>query len=72
MHERIEFPLAPRFTLALESVQVKPADVETLETSATVPAKPSIPVTVIVELPGAPAFTVTAPGLDEIPKSCTV
>jgi hypothetical protein len=46
---------APNVTLVGESVHVSPAGVEADTVSATVPVKPLIAVTVIVEVPDAPA-----------------
>jgi hypothetical protein len=46
-----------------ESVHVKPLDGETDETRSTVPVKPFCAVTVMVDVPVAPARTVTAVGL---------
>ncbi len=40
--------------------------------SVTVPVNPTSAVTVIVELPGDPAGTITVDGLAAIAKSCTV
>jgi hypothetical protein len=53
-------------------VQVKPVAGETAAVRLTTPLKPCRPVTVIVEVPEAPARIVTVVGLAAIVKSCTV
>jgi hypothetical protein len=70
LHERVEVWLAPRTMLAGFRVQVIPAG-ETEDVSATVPVKPWIGATVIVEVPVAPAVTVTVVGLAVTEKSGT-
>lgn len=53
------------------NVQVRPVAGDTVADSVTVPVKPLIGVTVIVEVPAAPARTVTLVGLAVIAKSAT-
>lgn len=55
-----------------DNEQDKPVVGETLVDSETVPVNPWIVVTMIVEAPLAPAFTVTLDGLACIWKSWTV
>lgn len=59
-------------TLVGVRVQVRPVLGDRVEARATVPANPFSAVTVIVEVPLAPARTVTLVGLATIVKSCTV
>jgi len=54
---------APNVTLLGVSEQVRPVVGETDEVRVTVPVKPLTGVTVIVEVPAAPALTVTLVGL---------
>jgi len=56
--------------LDVDNVHVRPVDGETEEVSATVPVNPLIGATVIVEVPAAPARTVTLVGLAVTEKSC--
>jgi len=56
-------PVIPRLMLVGDRVQVKPFVGETEEIRLTVPVKPLCAVTVIVEVPVAPARNVTAVGL---------
>jgi len=53
-------------------VHVRPVDGETAAVRLATPLKPCRAPTVIVEVPGTPARTVTAVGLAETVKSCTV
>ena len=56
MHESVEVcGEAPKVTLVGVSVHVSPAGVEADTVSATVPVRPLSAVTVIVEVPDAPA-----------------
>jgi hypothetical protein len=59
-------------TLVGVRVQVRPVAGETVAASDTTPLNPWRPVTVIVEVPEAPARIVTVVGLAAIVKSCTV
>ena len=70
MHESVDVAELPevRVTLVGLNVHVKPAG-ETLEVSATVPAKPLMLVTVIVDVAAVPALTATLVGLAAIVKS---
>ena len=58
----MEDPVAPKLMLVGERVQVRPG-ADTLDVKTTVPVKLFWAVTVIVEVPAAPAKTVTAVGL---------
>ncbi len=67
--ERVEVWDAPRIILDGVRVQVRPEG-ETEDVSATVPVKPNLGATVIVEVPAIPAFTgVTTVGLGATEKS---
>ena len=59
-------------TLVGVRVQVKPVAGDTAEVRLTTPVKPFSAVTVIVEVPEAPARIVTVVGLAAMVKSCTV
>ena len=59
-------------TLVGVRVQVKPVAGETVAVRLTTPLKPCRPVTVIVDVPEAPARIVTVVGLAAIVKSWTV
>jgi len=59
-------------TLVGVRVQVRPVAGEMLEDSDTTPENPWSAVTVMVDVPAVPAFTVTAVGLAAIVKSWTV
>ncbi len=72
LQERVAVPEVPRFTEDVENVQVNPDDGEVEFVSAMVPVKPFTDVTLIVELPPAPAKTVTLVGLARTVKSWTV
>jgi hypothetical protein len=70
-HERVDVAMviAPeRERLVEDSVQAR-LEGETEEESATIPVKPWRPETVIVDVPGDPASTVTGVGLADIVKS---
>lgn len=66
MHDRVELPEFPNVTLVGDSVHVIPMDGETLLLSETVPVNPRVAVTITVEVPLTPAFTMT---LDELTSS---
>lgn len=67
MHESVELPVPP---VMLVELSPHARFVELVVTvSATVPVKPLRGLTVIVEVPGVPATTVTLVGVDEIVKS---
>jgi len=70
-HERVEVWEAPRMMLVGVRVHVSPAG-DTAEVRATVPVKPLIGATVIVEVAAVPAVVVTAAGLADTEKSVTV
>jgi len=59
-------------TLVGVRVQVRPVAGETVEANVTVPVNPWTAVTVIVEVPAAPARIVTVVGLAATVKSRTV
>jgi hypothetical protein len=59
-------------TLVGVRVHVKPVAGETVAVRETIPLKPFRAVTVIVEVPAVPAFTLTVVGLAAIVKSWTV
>jgi hypothetical protein len=59
-------PEVPNVTLVGDSVQVIPVEGVTLEVRAMLPANPWSGVTVTIEVPEAPARTVTLVGLAEI------
>jgi hypothetical protein len=69
LQDSVEVPEVPRVTLVGLSVQVNPVEGETDDVRVTVPVNPWIEVTVIVEVPVAPALTVTLVGLALIVKS---
>jgi hypothetical protein len=70
--DSVEVPEVPRVTLVGVRVHVNPVAGETAAVSETVPAKPWSEVTVTVEVPDAPARTVTLVGLAVTEKSWTV
>ena len=61
-----------RETLVGDGVQAKPEGGEVATENDIVPANPWRPVIVIVEVPVAPARSVTLVGLAATAKSCTV
>ena len=65
VQERVEVPVVvvPRARLVGSSVQVRPADGETVSVNATVPVKPFIATTVMVEVPTDPTVTLTELGV---------
>jgi len=70
--DRVELPLvtvALRTTLVGDRLHVKPAIGKMTFEIATVPENPLSPVTVIVDVPAAPARTVTIAGEGRILKS---
>jgi len=69
LHESVDVPEVPRVTLVGVRVQVRPVAGETEAVRLTVPVKPWTEPTVIVEVPEAPASTVTLAGLAVIVKS---
>jgi hypothetical protein len=62
LHDRVEVPEVPSVTLVGDNVHVRPEGV-TVSVRLTVPVKLFWAVTVIVEVPDAPALTVTLVGL---------
>ena len=58
-------PEVPNVTLVGDSVQVIPVEGVTLEVRAMLPVNPWSAVTVMIEVPEAPARTVTLVGLAE-------
>lgn len=70
--DRVEVPLVVvelRATLVGDSVQVRPVEGETVSVRLTVPVNPPEPVTVMVEVPVAPALIETLVGLAERVKA---
>ena len=66
VHDRVEVAevvVALRVILVGVSVQVRPVVGEMVSVNATVPVKPFVAATVIVEVPGEPTTTLTAAGL---------
>ena len=72
VHDSVEVPEVPRVTLVGVRVQARPVAGETAAVKLTVPVKPWTEPTVIVEVPEAPASTVTLVGLAVTVKSWTV
>lgn len=70
VHDRVEVP--EPVTLVGVRVHVSPVVGLMVEVRLTMPAKPLTAVTVIVEVPGVPTFTLTLVGLAAIVKSWTV
>jgi len=68
VHDRVEVPEPPVMLVGLR-VQVRPAG-DTVEVRATVPVKPLIGATVMVDVAVAPERIVTLVGLAVIEKSC--
>jgi hypothetical protein len=74
-HDTVELSLVVdvlRVKVDGDKLHARPIEGETVVVSEIVPAKPSRPVTVIVEVPVAPAETGTLVGLADSAKSCTV
>ena len=69
MHESVEAP--EPVTLVGDNVQVRPVVGDTVAVRPTTPLKPWRAVTVIVEMPDAPALDETDVGLEATVKSCT-
>lgn len=69
MHDSVDVPEVPRVTLVGLSAQVSPVDGDTEDDRVTVPVNPWIELTVIVEVPVAPAVIVTFVGLAVTVKS---
>ena len=75
VQERVEIPevvLVLRVILVGLRVHVRPVDGETVFVNPTVPVKPLVAETVIVEVPGEPITTLTLVGLAAMVKSVTV
>ena len=68
VHDRVELPEPPVMLVGLR-LQVRPAG-DTVEVRATVPVKPLIGATVMVDVAVAPERIVTLVGLAVIEKSC--
>ena len=64
----MEVPEVPRVTLVGKNVHVSPVDGDIVSVRFTVPVKPFCAVTVMVEVPVAPARMVTLAGLAVIVK----
>jgi hypothetical protein len=71
VQERSDVPEVPRVTLVGVRVQDNPVEGDTDDIRLTVPVNPLIDVTVIVEVPEAPAVTATPVGLADTEKSGT-
>ena len=72
VQDRVEVPdvvVAVNEILVEDRVHVRPVAGDTVSDNATVPVKPLIPVTVMVEVPGEPTTTETAIGLAATVKS---
>jgi hypothetical protein len=67
-----EVPNVPRVTLVGDMMHVRPVVGDTVTARFTVPVNPWMEVTVIVDVPLAPARTVTLVGLAETVKSLIV
>jgi hypothetical protein len=72
VHESVLVPVLPNVTLEGERVQLRPVLGEMPVVSVTIPVNPWILVTNTVEIPDAPAFTMTLVGLTVTEKSWTV
>ena len=72
LHDRVVVPEVPRLIEVAENEQLNPDDGEVEFVRATVPVKPLTDVTLIVELPTAPAKTIILDGLALTMKSWTV
>jgi len=72
LQERVAVPEVPRFIEVVAKEHVNPNDGEVEFVRATVPVKPFTDVTLMVELPTAPAKTVILDGLAVTVKSWTV
>jgi hypothetical protein len=70
--DNVEVPDVPRATLVGVIAQVRPVAGDTVTARFTVPVKPWTEVTVIVDVPLAPARTVTLVKLAENVKSLIV
>ena len=70
--DKLLVPDAPRVTLLGDTVHVRPVAGETVLDRETVPVNPRTLVTTMVELPVAPAFTVTVDAETSRVKSWTV
>ena len=68
----MEIPDVPRVTLVGDITHVRPVEGDTVTARFTVPAKPWTEVTVMVDVPLAPARTVTLVELAETVKSSIV
>jgi len=72
VHDSVLVPVLPSTILVGFSVHVRPELVEMLESKVTVPENPRTLVTTTVDVPAAPALTVTLVGVSVTVKSCTV
>jgi|SRR6267143_2082524 len=72
LQDSVDVPEVPRETVFWLKAQLRPLDGETVAVKPTPPANPFRLATVIVELPRAPASTVTDVGLADTVKSWTV
>lgn len=72
LQDSVELPEFPSVIVVGDNAQVSPAGGETLLTRVTVPVNPKVDDTMAVEVPAAPAFTMTLDALTSSAKSCTV
>ena len=72
VHESVLVPVLPSVILVGVSVQVRPKLGEMPEARVTVPENPRTLVTTIVDVPAAPALTVTLVGVSVSVKSCAI
>lgn len=72
LHDSVLVPVLPSVTLVGVSVQVRPELGEMVAARLTVPVNPRTLVTTTVDVPAAPALTVTLVGVSVTVKSCTV
>jgi len=72
VQDSVELPEFPSVTVVGDNVQMSPVDGETVLARVTVPVNPRVEDTMAVEVPLAPAFTMTLGVLTSSAKSCTV
>jgi len=72
VHDSVLVPVLPNVTLVGANVQVSPELGEMVAARLTVPVNPRTLVTTTVDVPIAPALTLTLVGVSLTVKSCTV
>jgi hypothetical protein len=72
VHDSVLVPVLPKVTLVGANVQVSPELGEMVAARLTVPVNPRTLVTTTVDVPIAPALTLTLVGVSLTVKSCTV